>query len=53
MPSVSELQLLREEIDPLGIRRLEMLSGASRKDLIRKIVSEEKNSLSSHYPLFD
>jgi hypothetical protein len=43
-PSARELQLLREEIDPLGIRRLEMLSGAARKDLIRKIILEEKNN---------
>lgn len=42
-PSVEELQLLREEIDPFGIRRLEMLGGAARKELIRKIILLEKS----------
>jgi len=42
MPSAEELRLLREEIDPLGIRRLEALSGAARRDLLRQILSAEK-----------
>jgi len=42
MPSVEELRLLREEIDPLGIRRLEALSGAARRELLRQILSAEK-----------
>jgi acyl CoA:acetate/3-ketoacid CoA transferase beta subunit len=40
-PSESELKLLRTEIDPLGIRRLEMLSGPRRKELLNKILSAE------------
>jgi hypothetical protein len=40
-PTSQEVRLLREEIDPLGIRKLEMLSGQARKDLIRDILSTE------------
>ncbi len=40
-PSVEEVRLLREVIDPLGVRRLELLSGAQRKQLIRDILRKE------------
>ncbi len=40
-PTVEEVRLLREEIDPLGIRRLEMLGGTARKELIRSILEQE------------
>jgi len=40
-PSLEELQILREEIDPLGIRRLESLSGASRRELLHQIIAIE------------
>lgn len=40
-PSNEEIHLLRNDIDPLGIRRLEMLSGASRRQLIREIIQHE------------
>jgi acyl CoA:acetate/3-ketoacid CoA transferase beta subunit len=40
-PSQVELHLLREEIDPLGIRRLELLSGSSRRKLIHEILIQE------------
>jgi acyl CoA:acetate/3-ketoacid CoA transferase beta subunit len=40
-PSQNELDILRKQIDPLGIRRLEFLSGARRKALIRDIVDQE------------
>ena len=36
-----EVRLLREEIDPLGVRKLETLSGAQRKELIREILKRE------------
>ena len=42
MPSEKEIKLLREEVDPFGIRRLEMLGGAARKELIRDIIKFEK-----------
>jgi glutaconate CoA-transferase subunit B len=40
-PSVEEVRLLREEIDPLGVRKLEVLGGQARKDLIRQILEQE------------
>jgi acyl CoA:acetate/3-ketoacid CoA transferase beta subunit len=42
LPTEQEIQLLREEIDPLRIRRLEALSGASRRKLLHEIISKEK-----------
>ncbi len=40
-PTEEEVRLLREEIDPLGIRKLETLGGQARKDLIRDILEQE------------
>jgi acyl CoA:acetate/3-ketoacid CoA transferase beta subunit len=40
-PSARELRLLREEIDPLGIRRLETVSGGTRKRFLREILAKE------------
>jgi acyl CoA:acetate/3-ketoacid CoA transferase beta subunit len=40
-PSPEELRLIREEIDPLGIRQLESLSGAARRDLLYRIITQE------------
>jgi acyl CoA:acetate/3-ketoacid CoA transferase beta subunit len=40
-PSAEEIRLLRQEIDPLGVRKLEMLGGSARKDLLREILSRE------------
>jgi acyl CoA:acetate/3-ketoacid CoA transferase beta subunit len=40
-PSEADLRLLREEIDPLGIRRLESLSGAARRNLLHEILERE------------
>ncbi len=40
-PTEEEVRLLREEIDPLGVRKLETLSGAQRKELIREILRRE------------
>jgi glutaconate CoA-transferase subunit A len=47
-PTDEELRLLREVIDPLGVRRLEILSGSARKDLLREILEKEAYSASSH-----
>ena len=41
-PTSEELNLLRNTIDPLGIRKLELLSGASRKQLLREILAQER-----------
>jgi hypothetical protein len=43
LPSDQEINLLRFEIDPLGIRQLESLSGASRRKLLHQIILSEKN----------
>jgi glutaconate CoA-transferase subunit B len=40
-PRPEEVRLLREEIDPLGVRKLEILGGGARKDLIRAILEQE------------
>jgi acyl CoA:acetate/3-ketoacid CoA transferase beta subunit len=40
-PTAEEVRLLREVIDPLGVRRLETLSGAARKRALREIVASE------------
>jgi glutaconate CoA-transferase subunit B len=40
-PSEHELGLLREEIDPLGLRRLELLGGSRRREALREIIQAE------------
>jgi glutaconate CoA-transferase, subunit B len=40
-PTAEEIRLLREEIDPLGVRKLELLGGSARKDLMRAILEKE------------
>jgi acyl CoA:acetate/3-ketoacid CoA transferase beta subunit len=40
-PTPEELHILREEIDPFGIRRLESLSGSSRRKLLKHILTLE------------
>ncbi len=40
-PTPEELRLLREDIDPMGVRRLEMLGGTARKQLLRDILQRE------------
>lgn len=40
-PSAHEIELLREQIDPLGVRKLELLSGSARKALLREILAAE------------
>ena len=37
-PTEEEIRLLREEIDPLGIRRLELMSGTERRLLLHQII---------------
>jgi len=40
-PTTEELRILRDEIDPLGIRRLETLSGGARRELLHQILKRE------------
>jgi glutaconate CoA-transferase subunit B len=42
-PTEEEVRMLREEIDPLNVRKMETYSGAQRKDLIREILQREKS----------
>jgi hypothetical protein len=46
-PSPAELRLLREQIDPLGVRQLETLSGAARRDRLRAILQAEREAMTS------
>lgn len=41
LPSAEELRLIRDVIDPLGIRRLESMSGAPRRQLLHEIIAAE------------
>lgn len=41
-PSEEELRLLDEVIDPLGIRKLEFLSGANRRKALREMLEKER-----------
>ncbi len=41
LPTTEEIQLLREEIDPFGIRKLEQLSGSSRRQRLHEILQQE------------
>lgn len=48
-PTAQECRLLRERIDPFGIRRLEFLSGPERRQVLRDLLSKEA-SLSAPTP---
>ena len=48
-PTPEEVQLLREVIDPLGIRRLETVSGSQRKRIIHEILDTEQNEKPSRF----
>lgn len=43
-PSENELRLLREQIDPLGVRTLETLGGARRRQKLREILAVESGN---------
>ncbi len=42
-PTMKELKLLREKVDPLRIRKLEVLSGREREELLDEIIQTELN----------
>ncbi|MFZ2097541.1 MAG: CoA-transferase [Anaerolineales bacterium] len=48
LPTEYELNLLRNEIDPMNIRRLETLSGPARRELLHKIIENEKSLQTIH-----
>jgi acyl CoA:acetate/3-ketoacid CoA transferase beta subunit len=45
LPTNEELDLLRNVIDPLNIRQLEMLGGAARREQLHKIIITENQDL--------
>ncbi len=45
MPTENEIHLLRDEVDPLNIRKLELLSGPARRDLLHQIIEAEKQEI--------
>jgi glutaconate CoA-transferase subunit B len=46
-PTKEEVWLLREKIDPLGIRKLECLTGQARRLALREIIEREKYPIPS------
>jgi glutaconate CoA-transferase subunit B len=40
-PTVKEIRLLREKVDPLSIRKLEVLAGEKRDQLLNQIIQKE------------
>jgi glutaconate CoA-transferase subunit B len=40
-PTEKEIEILREKVDPLGIRKLEVLSGKEREELLKQVIEEE------------
>ena len=40
-PTPEQVRLLRDEIDPLGVRRLETLAGSARREHLRAILAQE------------
>ena len=41
LPTPEELAILREQVDPLGIRQLESLGGAARRQRLHEIIAHE------------
>ena len=48
-PTVKEINLLREKVDPLEIRKLEILAGKEREELLNEIISKEL-SMEKRFP---
>ncbi|MBY8991964.1 MAG: hypothetical protein KGD58_14570 [Candidatus Lokiarchaeota archaeon] len=40
-PTIKEIKLLREKVDPLNIRKLEVLSGNEREELLDDVIQKE------------
>lgn len=48
-PSIREIKLLREKVDPLSIRKLEALAGKEREELLNEIIKKEL-SMENRFP---
>ena len=44
-PTEEEVRLLREKIDPLGMRKLECLTGQARQLALREVIEREKRTM--------
>lgn len=44
-PAPDELTLLRDEIDPLGVRALETLRGSARREQLREVLRRERQQM--------
>jgi hypothetical protein len=44
-PTEKEIQLLREKVDPLGIRKLEILAGKERQELLEEVIRKEYSQI--------
>ena len=40
-PTIKEINALREKVDPLNIRKLEILAGEEREELLNEIIQKE------------
>ncbi|MBD3212989.1 MAG: hypothetical protein GF311_10315 [Candidatus Lokiarchaeota archaeon] len=49
-PTKRELELLRNKVDPLDIRKLEVLSGEERKKLLNQIIAKE-SAMEKKFPI--
>jgi glutaconate CoA-transferase, subunit A len=45
MPTAEYLLLIRQEIDPFGLRRLEFTSGQTRKEILTSILDAEESTI--------
>ncbi|MFX1411757.1 MAG: CoA-transferase subunit beta [Promethearchaeota archaeon] len=48
-PTVTEIKTLREKVDPLGIRKLEVLAGIEREKLLKEVIEKEL-ALENRFP---
>jgi len=48
-PTTKEIKLLREKVDPLNIRKLEVLAGKEREELLNEIIEKEL-SMKNRFP---
>ena len=50
-PTEDEIRILRERVDPLGIRKLEVLTGKERAQLLEEIIQKEYGRINGIPPL--
>ena len=50
-PTEDEIRILREKVDPLGIRKLEVLTGKERVQLLEEIIQKEYGRINRIPPL--